>query len=132
MEGANEVSHLHRSEELAVATIDDDTVLLAVADPDIAVCGINGEPMNRIEFSLSDTVAIPLIDEFAGLIEMDDARGANVVGRIARIGVVGALVRVTLADIDIAILSESDHHRLPQQPLPLGFVPISAAIGTKP
>src|SRR2546425_3385821 len=67
MEGANEVSRLHRFKELAIAAIDDDAILLAVADPDIAVRRINGEPMDRVEFSLSDTVSVPLIDEFAGL-----------------------------------------------------------------
>ena len=82
MEGANEVSHLHRLEEFAVAAIDDDTILLAVANPDITVCGVNGQPMDRVEFSLSDTVAVPLIDEFAALIEMDDARDAQIIGRI--------------------------------------------------
>src|SRR5439155_1206098 len=32
IEGANEVSHLHRFEELAVSRIDDDTIFLPVAD----------------------------------------------------------------------------------------------------
>ena len=32
---------------------------------------------------------------------------------------------MTFADIDIAVLSESDHHWLPQQPLSLGFIPVS-------
>src|SRR5437867_1573205 len=34
---------------------------------------------------------------------------------------------MTLADVDIAVLSEGDHHGLPQQPLSLGFIPISPA-----
>src|SRR5438067_121000 len=34
---------------------------------------------------------------------------------------------MTLADVNIAVLSEGDHHRLPQQPLSPGFIPISAA-----
>ena len=113
LERANEISHLHRLEEFAVAGVDDDSILLAVADPDVAVCGIDGESMNRIEFSLADTVAIPLVDEFAVLIQMDDARRADIVGRIVGIGIIGALVRMTLADIDIAVPSEGDHHRLP-------------------
>jgi hypothetical protein len=42
MKGADQVSHVHRLEELAITTIDDDSILLAIADPDIAVCGVNG------------------------------------------------------------------------------------------
>src|SRR5207244_10518188 len=34
---------------------------------------------------------------------------------------------MTLADLYIAILSEGDHYRLPQQPLSLRFIPISTA-----
>ena len=34
---------------------------------------------------------------------------------------------MTLADIDIAVRSEGDHHRLPQQPLSFGFIPIPPA-----
>ena len=69
--------------------------------------------MGGVELSLSDLVAVPLIDELAVLVEMDDPRGAEVVGRIVRIGVVGALVRMALADIDIAVRRKGDHHRLP-------------------
>src|ERR1700677_803417 len=32
---------------------------------------------------------------------------------------------MALADIDIAIRCEGEHQRLPQQPLPLGFIPVS-------
>ena len=78
---AHQISHLHRLEELAVAGIDDDPILLAVADPDIAVVGIDGEPVGRAEFSLPDLVAVPLIDELAVLVEVDDPRRADVVGR---------------------------------------------------
>src|SRR5439155_23077418 len=75
IEGAHEVSHLHRFEEGAVSRIDDDPVFLAVADPDIAVCRIDGEPVGRAELSLSHLVAVPLIDECAALIEVDDPCG---------------------------------------------------------
>src|SRR5712692_2905051 len=62
--------------------IEGDAVFFAVADPDIAVCGIDGEPMGRAEFSLSHFVAVPLIDESAVLIEVDDPCGAEIVGRV--------------------------------------------------
>jgi len=39
-------SYLNGPEKLTVAAIDDDAILLAVADPNVAVCGINGQPMN--------------------------------------------------------------------------------------
>ena len=42
------------------------------------------------------------------------------------IDVIGALVGMALADIDIAVRREGEHHRLPQQPLALGFVPVAA------
>jgi hypothetical protein len=85
IEGADEVSHLHGLDEPAVARIDDDTVFLAVANPDIAVAGINGEPMDRAEFPLSDLVAVPLIDEPAVPIEVDDPRGTDIVGCRSRL-----------------------------------------------
>jgi hypothetical protein len=47
MERANEISHLHRSEELPIAAVDDNPILFPVADPDIAVCRINRQPMDR-------------------------------------------------------------------------------------
>src|SRR5262245_16671661 len=98
MECANEVSHLHRFEELAVGVIHDDTILLAVADPDIAICRVNGEPMSRVEFSLSDTVSIPLTDESAGLVQVDYARNAQGVGGIVGVCVIGTFIGVPLAD----------------------------------
>src|SRR4029077_8893963 len=75
------------------------------------------------EFSWSATVAVPLIDEFAVLIQADYACGACFVGR-REIDVIGALVRMTLEDIDIPIRSKVEHYRLPDKPLPLGFIPI--------
>src|SRR5258708_38018210 len=69
VESTHEVSHLHRLEEPAVARIDDDAIFLPVADPDIAVGRIDGEPMGRTDFSLSHFVAVPFIDECAVLIE---------------------------------------------------------------
>ena len=88
--------------------------------------------MRRAELSLSHLVAVPLIDELAVLVEVNDPRGADVVGRVVRIGVVGALVRVPLADVDVAVRSEGDHHRLPEQPLSFGFVPIAPAAALAP
>ena len=34
---------------------------------------------------------------------------------------------MTLADVEITVRSERDHHRLPQKPLSVGFIPISSA-----
>src|SRR6266849_363491 len=34
---------------------------------------------------------------------------------------------MTLADIDITVRSEGDHHRLPEKPLRFGFIPIPPA-----
>jgi hypothetical protein len=82
VEGADEVSHLHGFEELAVARIDDDTVFLAVADPDITVSGINREPMDGAEFPWSDLIPVPLIDEGAVPVEVYDPRSPDIVGRI--------------------------------------------------
>ena len=67
---------------LPSARIDDDPIFFAVADPDVAVVGIDGEAVCRAEFSLSHLVAEPLIDEPAVLVEMNDPRRADVVGGI--------------------------------------------------
>ena len=83
--------------------------------------------MGGAEFPLSHFVAVPLVDEFAVLVEMDDSRGADVVRRIIRVGVVRALVRVAPADVHVAVRCEGDHHRLPEKTLSLGFVPIPSA-----
>src|SRR5207247_7362282 len=82
IEGAHEVSHLQCLEKFSVARIDDDPIFLAVADPDVTIRGIDGEPMCRAEFSLSHLVPVPLIDEFAVLVEVDDPRGAEIVDRV--------------------------------------------------
>ena len=34
---------------------------------------------------------------------------------------------MTFGDVDIAVRGEGDHHRLPEQPLSFGFVPVPAA-----
>ena len=62
---------------------------------------------------------------------MDDARDAEIVGGIIGVGIIGTFVRMTLANIDIAVLSEGDHHRLPQQPLAFGFIPIPSASSSR-
>src|SRR3984893_8365387 len=122
IEGANEVSHLNRFDELAVCVIDDDAIFLPVANPHVAVLGIHCRSVGLGEFSLSDIVAVPLIYEFAVLIEVYYARGAYIVGW-REIDVIGALVRMTLEDIDIPIRSKVELHRLPEKPLSLGFIP---------
>src|SRR5947207_91291 len=76
------------------------------------------------EFSRSVSIAVPLVNEFAILIEVNYACGAHFVRR-REIDVIGALVRMTLEDIDIAIRSEIEHHRLPDEPLSLRFIPIA-------
>src|SRR5438046_10332125 len=76
------------------------------------------------EFSRSVSIAVPLVNEFAILIEVNYACGAHFVRR-REIDVVGALVRMTLEDIDTAIRSEIEHHRLPDTPLSLRFIPIA-------
>ena len=124
---AHQVSHLHRPEEFSVAAVDDDAIFLAVANPDIAVCRIDGEPMGRAEFSLAHLVAVPLIDELAVLVDTDDPRGADIVGGIIGIGIVWTLVGVTLPDVYVAVRSERHHHRLPQKPLSFRFIPIASA-----
>src|SRR5262249_25476344 len=78
MECADEISHLHGSQELAIGTVDDDSILLPVADPDVTVGGIDCEPMGRVEFTLSDTVAVPLINELTGFIQVNDASYAEI------------------------------------------------------
>jgi hypothetical protein len=65
---------LNRLDEFAVSGIDDDAVLLAVADVHVAVIGIDGDPMDHTEVSLPGVVAKPFLDEFAVLIEVPDTR----------------------------------------------------------
>src|SRR5262249_53608975 len=107
---ANEVSHLHRLQKFSIAAVHDDSILLAIPNPYVAVRRVNRESVHRIELSLSHTVAIPLTNELPGLIEMDDARRAKVIGGIVRICIIGTLVRVTFTNVDIAVSSKGDHH----------------------
>src|SRR5262245_52914094 len=79
---AHEIPHLHRLEKLALSRIDDDAVFLAVADPDVAIGRIDGESVRRAELPLPYFVAIPLVDELAVLVETNDPRRPEVVGRI--------------------------------------------------
>src|SRR5205085_7458625 len=123
---ADQVSELHGPEELAVAGIDNDAIFLTVADIDIAGFGIDGKTMGHGELALADRIAEPLVDELAILVQVQDARGAVIVGGIAAVGVVGALMAMALGDIDVAPGIERDHQGLPQQPLSLGFVPVAA------
>ena len=87
--------------------------------------GLMAIPWTMLKCPWPGMVAEPLVDELAVLVQMQHARGADVVGR-RFVGVVGTLVRVTLADIDVAIRSESEVQRLPEQPLSLGFIPVAA------
>ena len=75
IDGARQVSHLNRPDEFAVCRIDDEAIFLPVTYPHIAILGIHGDAMGHAEFSLSDAVAVPLLDEPAALIEVDDTRG---------------------------------------------------------
>src|SRR5580700_10068931 len=81
--------------------------------------------MNHAEFSMSDAVAIPLIDELAGLIEMDYARRSYVVGGVVGTGVIGTFVRVALTNVDVTVGSEGEVERLPEESLAYSFVPIT-------
>src|SRR5205085_5933178 len=62
----------------------------------------------------------------AVLVEAGDARGTRGVPRIARLIVVGAFIAVALADVDVAVGTEGDRDRLPQQALPLALIPVAA------
>ena len=96
---------MNRFEELAICVVDDESIFLPIGDIHVAVVGVDGNPVDHAEVPLAGMVAKPLIDEFAVLIEMQHARGADLVRR-RFVGVVGTLVRVTLADIDIAVCRE--------------------------
>src|SRR5678815_5636297 len=73
VQGADQVAHLQGLYELAVGRIDNDAILFAVADPHIAILGIDGEAVGRVELALPHFIAEPLVDELAVLGEMDDA-----------------------------------------------------------
>ncbi len=85
--------------------------------------------MGGFELPVVDVVAIPLADELAGPVQLDDARRARLIGGIGRLGVVGALIAMALGDVDVAVPAEGEHHRLPQQALALGLVPVAAMAG---
>ena len=110
---------------MPLRVVDDEAIFLAIGDVHVAVVGIDGDAVDHAEVALAGMVAEPLIDELAVLVEVQDARGADVVGR-RLVGVVGALVRVALADIDVAVRREREVQRLPEQPLSLRFVPVAA------
>ena len=50
MQGTNEVPPLHGSEEFPIAGIDNDSILLAISNPDVAGYRIHGEPVYRSNF----------------------------------------------------------------------------------
>ncbi len=105
--------------------IHDETVFLSIADIHVAVVGIHGDAVDHAEVALPRMIAEPLIDELAVLVEMQDPRGADAVRR-RLVDVVRALVRMTFADIDIAVRREREMQRLPEQPLSLRLVPIAS------
>src|SRR5689334_22651345 len=43
---ANKISHLHRPEELSVAAVNDDAVLLTIADPDVTIRRIHSKAVS--------------------------------------------------------------------------------------
>src|SRR5688572_12016609 len=71
---AYEISHLHRLQKFAVARIDDDAVVLTVADPDVPSGRIDSEAVCRVELALPDFVTEPLVLEFAVLVDMNNPR----------------------------------------------------------
>src|ERR1700722_15911466 len=112
-ERAHQISCLNCFEELAVRGVDNDTILLAISNPDVAVGRVHSESMDHAEFSLSDVVAIPLIEKTAVLIKVNHPSSARLVRWIVRVSVVGAFVSVTFADVNVAVRGEGDHQRLP-------------------
>src|SRR5262249_45404791 len=104
--------HLNRLYEFAVAGVDDDAVLFAVSYIDIAVVGIDGDSVDHAEMSLASVIAEPLADKLAVLIKVQNPRGAAAVGA-GFTGVIGAFVRVTHANIDVAVRSECQVQGLP-------------------
>ncbi len=83
--------------------------------------------MRRAELALSNFVTEPLTEKAAILVETNDSRGTDVVHRIVCICVVGTFIRVSLADIDVAIATERDHHGLPKQALSFRFIPVPSS-----
>ena len=69
---ADQISHLQGLEKVSILRINDDAILLSIADPDIAVGGIHRDAMGHAEFALPDAVAKPLIDEFAIFVQLQN------------------------------------------------------------
>src|SRR6185437_894375 len=76
VQGADQIAHREGLLELAVAGIDHDAILLAVADPHIAIGGIHRHAVGGIELALPDLVAEPLAHEFAVLGQVENASRA--------------------------------------------------------
>src|SRR6185437_11672637 len=73
IEGADQILHLQSLHEAPVGGIDDNAILLAIADPDIAILWIDRQAMGGIELALADFIAEPLADKFSVLGQMKDA-----------------------------------------------------------
>ena len=123
---ANQVLHRQSADELAVGGIDHDAILLAVADPHIAILGVDGEAMSGIELALAHFIAEPLADKLAVLGQVDDPRHAFDIGGVGAVDIVGTFIGVAFGDVDVATGGKGQHHRLPQQALPLVFDPVAA------
>src|SRR2546422_486736 len=87
-----------------------------VAGVHVAVVGVDCNPVHHAEVALAGMVAEPLVDELSVLVQMEYARGADLVRRRS-IGVVGTLVRVSLGDVDVPVRREGEVERLPEEPL---------------
>ena len=132
VQGADQVLHAHGADELAVRRIDDDAILFAVADPHIAILGIDRKAMGGIELALAHFIAEPLADILAVLGQVQHAGHAFLVPGVRAVHVIGALIGMAAGDIDIAIGPKRHHHRLPEQALALVLDPVAAlALGAE-
>src|SRR5579863_5808929 len=100
--GTDKIPELHSFDKFSIAAINNEAVLLAVAQPHIASPWIDRDAVHHGEFSRSPAVTIPLIDEPSVLVEMDYACAATIV-RGRQTDVVRTFVRVTFAYECIAI-----------------------------
>src|SRR6185437_6184425 len=81
VEPARQIPHLDRPAELALRAVDDEPVLFAVAEIDVAVGRIDRNGVNHAEVALARVIAEPLVDELPVPVEMEHARGADAIRR---------------------------------------------------
>src|SRR6185437_1190374 len=86
---------------------------------------VNGDRMRGIEAGLANSIAIPLIDELAVLVEVNDTRRSLVVGGVGRIHIVRAFIAMTFGDEDVVMGPDRDVQGLPQQPLVPALDPVA-------